>query len=262
MASNLIVRTVFVLMLACIPCWALSANQQSYLGAAIQYEVRDATVDDASDITDVFYDAFSPSDSFKYVHQFRDQYPGYYRRCWGQSIHRMLAGPQANDTAWRVLSIPDKTAQKGTRVVSVSSWDFMGTSNESFWSMAAADGGGGYDDDCAKRLDENVTRADYQLQQLMAAKKTFIDNAYGAQVYLGGLATHPNWDGHGFAAVLVHWGMALAHKMAVPATLIGSPAGHPLYRSLGFEDVKNLTIKSLDGPERSWWCEVMVLESP
>lgn len=91
------------------------------------------------------------------------------------------------------------------------------------------------------------------------------------QLYLNLLATHPGWDGNGFAARQVRWGMELscgygsedvdvdvggisgeAKGTTVPVTLLATPAGWPLYESLGFEGVENATISMLDGLGELW----------
>ena len=36
-------------------------------------------------------------------------------------------------------------------------------------------------------------------------------------------------------------------KVRVPVTLLATPAGYPLYKSLGFESVANVTLNLLDG---------------
>lgn len=42
----------------------------------------------------------------------------------------------------------------------------------------------------------------------------------------------------------------------MPVTLLATPAGYPLYDSLGFESVENATISMLDGLGELWF-EVM-----
>jgi hypothetical protein len=262
MGSKSIVCIVLALMLAYFPCRALSSgnSQQSYLGAGIPYDVRNATLDDISDIADILVDAGAPSASYKYVHQFRDQYPGYYRRCMQKAMRKMMAD-SSDQMAWRILSVPDKTAPKGTRAVSVGIWDFRGKPTETFWSMAAAAAVEGGDLECSKRLDVNATRDEYHSAQFNAAMRKYIDEAYESQAYLAGLATHPDWDGNGFAAVNVRWGLDVAHERGLPATLLSTPAGYPLYRSLGYDNIINISIEFLDRLG-SVWLEVMEFKSP
>ena len=84
------------------------------------------------------------------------------------------------------------------------------------------------------------------------------ESVWQDQLYLNLLATHPSWDGNGFAARQVRWGMKLsrredeARSSTVPVTLLATPAGWPLYESLGFEGVENATISMLDGLGELW----------
>ena len=111
---------------------------------------------------------------------------------------------------------------------------------------------------CNLHLDMNLRRSAHLQPQVVAAKKNYIENAYEYQLYLAVLATHPHWDGRGFGAAQVEWGMELAkaeekrlsqsegRRVRVPVTLLATPAGYPLYKSLGFESVANLTFNLLD----------------
>lgn len=115
----------------------------------------------------------------------------------------------------------------------------------------------------------NKTRClDYN-RQFEAISQKYIHEAYPQQLYLNLLATHPKWDGNGFAARHLHWGMELVKRMEEdegvvgkeetgnwPLTLLATPAGYPLYRSEGFESVKNATVEMLDGLGKLWY-EVM-----
>ncbi|RYP92463.1 hypothetical protein DL770_001409 [Monosporascus sp. CRB-9-2] len=97
----------------------------------------------------------------------------------------------------------------------------------------------------------NMTRALDVQRQFVAARKQYIDaetpHGHG-YVYLNLLATHPEWGGHGFGAANSLWGMEeLAGQRAENVTPIASEVGVPLYRSIGFEAVKNVTIEMLDG---------------
>lgn len=57
MALNPVVRLLLALMIAYLPCWAVSVNQQGYIGAGIPYELRDSAPDNAGDIADIIVDA-------------------------------------------------------------------------------------------------------------------------------------------------------------------------------------------------------------
>jgi hypothetical protein len=119
----------------------------------------------------------------------------------------------------------------------------------------------------------NLTRAASFIRQTNAIEeKYFSPSVYPDQLYLNILATHPDWDGHGFGARQVEWGMNLSRtlesgkseqmldssslKLGVPVTLLATPAGWLLYDSLGFEGLKNATVEMVDGDGELWY-EVM-----
>jgi len=89
--------------------------------------------------------------------------------------------------------------------------------------------------------------------QFLAAEERYLYAPGEKQMHLGLLSTHPDWDGHNFGAAHVHWGMSLAKRMDLPVTLIATPAGWPLYDSLGFDSVANITIATLDESEDLWF---------
>lgn len=118
---------------------------------------------------------------------------------------------------------------------------------------------------CSIRPDINFTRLGSYQEQFNPLINKYIYSAYTDQLNLALLATHPTWDGHGFAAHNLRWGMELAQSLGldedregggVPVTLIGTPAGYPVYDSVGFESIKNITVQMLDGLGELWW-EVM-----
>ena len=112
---------------------------------------------------------------------------------------------------------------------------------------------------CSANLDTNLIRLAHLLPQLIAAEDQYITDAYEFQLYLGTLATHPDWDGHGFGAAHVRWGIRkaeseaqrlskqLGRRVRIPVTLLATPAGHTLYKELGFEEAANITFKLLNG---------------
>ena len=115
---------------------------------------------------------------------------------------------------------------------------------------------------CSDHLEANMTRLDDVDRQFNATHKHYIEDFPREQLYLGLLATHPDWDGHGFGARHVQWGLDLAKNKNVPVTLIATPAGWRLYDGLGFESLANITYKTFEWEEdEELWFEYMRRES-
>ncbi|KAH6658957.1 hypothetical protein BKA67DRAFT_652232 [Truncatella angustata] len=260
MAISLFVSVLAGLLLCFQPCCAQSLDQQHRMGgAAVPFEFRDAVLGDLDDFTTVIIDAFRPAPEWHYVYQFTDEYPGYTWHCQRQAWGRLFEQSPANGITIRVIAVPDTTSRAGSRVVSVSVWQFNRTTssdNHAQTLLLPLEIAGGDWSNCSEHLDLNKTRTAPWQKLHQEAEKEYLDDVYDHQAYLAGLATHPKWDGNGFAATHLRWGLALADKWGIPATLTGTPAGHPLYRSLGFEDVHNITIERLD-QKGVLWHEVM-----
>jgi hypothetical protein len=137
---------------------------------------------------------------------------------------------------------------------------------------------------CTPPPSTNLTRAaSYAAQVTAIEQHYFSPEMYPSQLYLNLLATHPDWDGHGFGARQVEWGMNLSRtleserkldssdsslardfsvardsslSLGMPVTLLATPAGWVLYDEMGFEGVKNATVEMVDGDGELWY-EVM-----
>lgn len=274
MASRFAFTALLLAILCWSPCLATSDHQQ-YMGpspaaaaaAAIPFEFRDAVLDDMDDFTTVVFDAFSPAPEWRYMYQFHDQYPGYTWHCLRDAWKSLFQGSYGFRLNFKVIAVPDKAARSGSRVVSISVWNPNKTSEEpaawpqllqmSLWSgLLPGLGRANSWDNCSLHLDINETRAKPWMAAVGSAEKKYCDDVYDRRVELAGLATHPKWDGNGFAAVHLHWGLAMADELELPATLTGTPAAHALYRSVEFEDVFNITQERLDGKGTIWY-EIM-----
>ncbi|KAH9887133.1 hypothetical protein F4778DRAFT_434564 [Xylariomycetidae sp. FL2044] len=267
---------------------------------AIPFEIRDADADDVGDLVDVSIAAFSRAPLWRYIHPLYDDYVDYFRRCTERQLARELDHALASNGSGRVrvLSVPDDESESESasasgrsgcrRVVSFSAWNLnrtgsSGSGTDAFWPLTLGllsrrpsahddyDYDTGYDGDdddvqgnCSLHLATNMTRAVQVEEAIARGEREYLDGVYGAQqAYLGGLATHPRWDGHGFAAAHLRWGMALADARGLPTTLSATPAGHPVYRSVGFGDVYNITVERLDGGDGEvFWFEVMKYPIP
>lgn len=274
-----IFSTLLLANLLLLPNQAASSSDQQYLSvpssAGIPFEFRPAVLDDIDDFTTVVIDAFSPGPAWKYVYQFQDEYPGYTWHCmrdqWKLLFGRSHAGV---DLDFRVITVPDETAKTGSRVVSISVWDFNKTNDTwpsssahlqkvpafgSLFHLLATGMGPGANlwANCSLHLDVNSTQAVPWVGAVRDAEQKYCDDVFERRAELGGLATHPKWDGHGFAAVHLNWGLKRADQLGLSTSLTGTPAAHSLYRSVGFEDIHNVTHERLDGNGTIWY-EIMV----
>ena len=255
--------------------------------AAIPFTFRNATLEDADDITTVWYDAFRSSNLWHYLFQFADDVDPLYRWTCQRDAHLQALQDESSGVKFTVITVqvpdpttsssPEGAAETRERVVSFAMWDFnqtrphrdqgSPTSPQMLLPMGLHGGGGGGGGDtsglspfnCSARLDINMTRSLHYSGRMSAAKDKYLDKPLGPQLYLGLLATHPGWDGNGFAAVQLGWGKAQLGRLGaevgggggggggLPLTLLASPAGYPLYVSEGFEGLKNATVERLDG---------------
>ncbi|KAK5951975.1 hypothetical protein OHC33_006861 [Knufia fluminis] len=262
--AQLLNLTIALLML-CQQAWPFPPEQQqqwlpqqTYL-ADSNIHIRPATETDLDDIVTVFVDAFAPGPVWRYLYQFQDQYKEYQWDCMREDIGKQFKHIP-NNTFANVISVPSQRSDPDTqgsrdeRVVAIAVWKIFEPSSEhpdhgnmDLLSILPNNA------QCSDHLDMNLTRAaDYE-GQFSAAMQHYVYDLPQRQMYLTLLATHPDWDGHDFGARHVHWGMEMAREMGVPTTLLGTPAGWPLYDSLGFESVANVTIETLGEMEGLWY---------
>lgn len=253
------IRTLVLLAVITQFCCLGSASfpepQQEVIGQLdINYRFRPAVEDDLDDAATVICDAFSPGPVWRYAFPRYAEFKDYHWRClrkeMGHVPHKTInASVFAN-----VITVPDGT---GERVVSIGVWNLIepkpkhaadaepdfSTSQFDMFRMHKK---------CSDNLDANMTRAKDLSKQFEAVEKHYVRDFPRTQMYLALLATHPDWDRHGFGAVQVEWGMDKMKGTGVPLTLLGTPAGWVLYDQLGFESVANITITTLDWPENLW----------
>ncbi|KAK0276006.1 hypothetical protein LTR35_010775 [Friedmanniomyces endolithicus] len=223
--------------------------------------LRPAVEDDLDDIVTVFLDAFKPSAGWQYAHSHDDDYTDYTWTCTRQFFQGEWESLHPSRTFINVIAVPRDGGQhhddnlRGESVVSFGVWNWMKpqeeVSDSSFpfrpHQLHAAPGG-----KCSEHLDVNTTRAADLAQQLSLAVEKYIRNLTEPQLYLNLLATHPDWDGHGFGARQVEVGLKEATRVGMPVTLLASPAGWPLYDSLGFRSLANITHEMFDGLGTLW----------
>ena len=222
---------------------------------------RNGTVYDLDDITTTMLDAFGAADDFRYMLPELEQHRNYTWYCCREKFRNGWSNPSWNGAVKVVAVSQDGTKEE--RVVSFGIWARVVTRKDSerhaasFWdpfysltlngpSMSLDDKQPPYD--CSDGLGgANATRVKYVESQLSQAQKDLVD-PIGRYYELKLLATHPTWDGHGFAAMSVKWGLEMAKHLRVPAIVMSSREGFNLYQSLGFETLKNISIPKLEGP--------------
>ncbi|KAK5098369.1 hypothetical protein LTS08_006502 [Lithohypha guttulata] len=271
-----------------IPSAAEDSHQSPLQNPRVHF--RDATESDIDDITTLILDAFGPNEERQYIQPQRKLYPHYEWHCTREIIREQWSQSSWNGTFAKVVAVSDHSTdvekdgrKRDERVVALGIWNIyhgdgkvtstildrkgltpfssLVNSNPTTSSIQFHDN----DDDkppfnCSLNLAMNTTREEDFFRQWNEAKHKHIDEAYEKQLYLNVLCTHPQWDGHGFAAMNLDWGTSLARSLDLPVTLIATPAGYPLYDSYGFESVSNVSISKLDGLG-SLWYEVMKYSS-
>ena len=260
--------------------------------------LHNMTSDDVDAVTTTIVSAFDPGPMWTYLYQFRDRFPMYHWRCLRieteQHYHdtpdeyaKVIVPPEdATKSArsfgwWKLMRKVDPKRNETRRTISFppfgsSNFDDSVT-NKALYDVShievfrqrmieksqahiteAHQEVNELELPCLLHLDMNLIRAIHLSPQLQAVEEKYIHDAYEYQLYLGLLATHPDWDGHGFGATQVKWGMQKAkaeeerlsqvegRQIEIPVTLLATPAGYPLYKSLGFESVANVTLHLLD----------------
>lgn len=242
----------------------------------LNYTLRNAIREDIDDITTVVIDAFSPGLAWQYVRPEYENFKNYTWHCTRAALAQQWDEISTDTNFIKVVTIPDTQTSDGRneRVVALGIWkllarnDTMNRGMESFlqvlqnstptWEGQLDSSHSGTKYNCSAHLDTNQTRATDADWQLNAAKDQYIDKAYPRQLYLNTLATHPDWDGNGFAALNLDWGIGLAKTLGEPVTLIATPTGYLLYNHIGFRSLKNISIEMLDGWQgEPLWFEVM-----
>jgi GNAT superfamily N-acetyltransferase len=56
-------------------------------------------------------------------------------------------------------------------------------------------------------------------------------------IYLALLMTDPNFQRRGIGTAMLEWGHKLADRHGVPAFLVATPVGYPLYKSMGWKEL-------------------------
>lgn len=259
-------------------CLVPASLALSFASSTAPFSFRNATIDDLDDIATVWIDAFKPSPIFSYIRQFVDEVGEQYT--WTCQRDRLLAlfQQQAADYRFQVITVPESASPLGEKVVSVSVWDFSRTEHHRhdetaltsllpFVAHSSTDSTHNSGFNCSAHLDMNLTRAIHFQHVVEDAERRYLIEPFGSQLSLALLATHPSWDGHGFASQHLHWGKAQLEPLRgqargrLPITLLATPAGFPLYLDEGFKELGNITFERLDG-KGAFWYEAMAYKQP
>jgi len=79
-------------------------------------QLREATFDDADDITTILMAAFEPMPDWQYLRQFRHEFPEGHRECVRYGVMQMLTNPNTNT---EVIEAPDGSA---IPLVAMATW--------------------------------------------------------------------------------------------------------------------------------------------
>lgn len=91
----------------------------------------------------------------------------------------------------------------------------------------------------AQKVNGNEEPGGALMKHIISHNTAFFDSwTKGTKhIYLAILMTDPRFQRRGIGTALLEWGHKLADQDGVPAFLVASPVGHPLYQSVGWKDV-------------------------
>jgi hypothetical protein len=259
---------------------------------------RDVQRSDFPAIATLVVEAFSPSAAWHYLMPDLEHHKAEVRTCL---LLQMEQGWETHDrqhTLGKVITVPhhSEDGKEEDLPVSIAVWHIRSQNQKQTRDETSSSTSNTNSDPnpftapfslptllqtCTPPPSTNLTRAaSYAAQVTAIEQHYFSPSIYPSQLYLNLLATHPDWDGHGFGARQVEWGMNLSRtlesektleisdssssslarssslSLGIPVTLLATPAGWVLYDEMGFEGVKNATVEMVDGDGELWY-EVM-----
>ncbi|KAM0719326.1 hypothetical protein Q7P37_005231 [Cladosporium fusiforme] len=236
--------------------------QQHPLTPPLHPTFRDIQPSDLPSIVTLYISAFRPSAAWHYTMPEFDKYASQIHACLSAQAAQEWAARNPNTTFGNVITVPTANGQ-GEQAVAVAIWQIRNNEtlnhaptqdqkanlfNPPFLTTSAST--------TPSCPGINTTRLNDANAQTAAIERQYLHSLAPSQLYLNLLATHPSWDGHGFGARHITWGQEFAQSLGYPLTLLATPAGYPLYASLGFTGLKNATVEMLDGLGELWF-EVM-----
>ncbi|KAL1582651.1 hypothetical protein WHR41_08740 [Cladosporium halotolerans] len=221
--------------------------------------LRPITRADIPALATIYIEAFAPSALWHYTFPHLDSRtkPALHACITAQLTQ---AWPTRNKTTTfaNVITVPDHEADGADTAVALAVWNLReAPSEKEEASPLNAFSPSALLDSCNPWPGANATRQVSLAGQFSEIDEKYFQHAYERQFYLALLATHPSWDGNGFGAAHCEWGMGVAKARNLPVTLLATQVGWPLYDSLGFEGLANVSLRF---DEEGWeepWFEVM-----
>jgi predicted N-acetyltransferase YhbS len=241
----------------------LPSTKNAHTNNNLKTHFRDIQPADLPAITTILVEAFSPSATWHYLMPDLQHHKPEVWTCLHAQVEYAWETRNTSTSFGKIITVIQEEDQEEIPA-SFSLWtirhrekDSPSTSTTtSFFSPQSIFSA--LHDPCPIPPGTNLTRALKFARQNAAVEHKYFDLPYAHRFNLNLLATHPSWDGNGFGARHVQWGQnfSLTLEPKMPVTLLASPAGYPLYDSLGFESVKNATMPMLDDLGQLWF-EVM-----
>lgn len=184
--------------------------------------LRPATIEDADQLTDIYFSAFQHDAISLLVFPRNTSHP---RDWWYASIVDEINDPHAH-----FLCITDPSSETPEKILSYCKWNSPSApveTNLPSWPEGA-------DVEIANHFFGNLVR---RHERIMRGRKHW---------YLELVATRPEAQGKGAAGMLLRWGIQKADEEGTETYLEASPDGKPIYEHFGFEEVERLVV-SLEG---------------
>lgn len=149
--------------------------------------------------------------------------------------------PGNKDFLVTVVELPDKDITPGApHVASFAIWDMTSTSNSSNKTAVESDSIAPPAGDTKSRY---LTRF-ITFNNAMAEGRTKSFKAFNKFMYLKAMATHPEYEGEGYAKALLRAGYEIARKNEAAVAVYAGPRGYVFFSGLGFADRGPLVMQS------------------
>jgi ribosomal protein S18 acetylase RimI-like enzyme len=156
-------------------------------------------------------------------------------------ILKKYIDPDNKDFLVTVVELPDKDITPGApHIASFSIWDMTSTSSSSNKSAVESDNIAPTSGETQSRY---LTRF-ITFNNAMSEGRTKSFKAFNKFMYLKAMATHPEYEGEGYAKALLRAGYEIARKNEAAVTVFAGPRGYVFFSGLGFSDRGPLLMQS------------------